>query len=105
MSENKISVKDEGPLKGYQSPEALKAATAKPKEAEEGEVSGEVGSEPVEKAAPGDVREDPMRIVRVKSRTYIPPFIYGKKRYKLEAGRETTIPLGVKRHLEEKGLL
>lgn len=108
--DKKISVQDDGPTRGFQSSEAREAATAaaKPLVEDAGELGsaecGDVMEAKAEQQAP-DTREDPMRMVRVRSRAYVPPFRYGNKRYTLPAGKEVLVPLIVRRHLEEKGLL
>jgi len=101
-----ISVKDEGPLKGFQSKDALEVATAKPPEEEQSEpLAALIDGEPTPKVDAGKEYAESMRNVKVRSRTYIPPFRYGKNTYTLPANKDVLVPLVVRRHLEEKGLL
>lgn len=106
---NQIKVKDGGPQRGFQSPEAQAAHEASVTQNVEDSgaepASAEVGDDTPKGPAPGDTREDPSRMVKVRSRTYVAPFRYGTKRYSLPAGKEVLVPLAVKRHLEEKGLV
>ena len=86
---------------GFQSSEALAASQTRPLDLSgEEPISGEVTPPtPVEV----ERAEDPDRMVRVRSRQYIAPFRYGTKMYQVPANQPTLLPLGVKRHLEEKG--
>lgn len=97
---------EKGSHRGFQSAAAAKAAV-KPESTEDEDqtpVDAEVSR--VVQTAPSPVEvADTMRMVEVRSRTYIPPFWYGKKQYSLQANKTHVIPLAVKRHLEEKNLL
>ena len=98
--------------RGFQSKEAMQAAVkprvgpsdedsdAEPPTAEVADYTEQRKPQPAR-----SVEEDPMRMVRVRSREFIPPFFYGKKQYSLPAGKDVLLPLAVKRHLEEKNLL
>ena len=114
MSEHKmkqslaaITVKDEGPLKGFQSTEARDRALVPPPsedentEPESAEVEVRVSVAEVQKTDGNDANKP----VRVRSRQYIAPFRFGKKMYTLPANKEVVIPRAVKLHLEEKGLI
>lgn len=100
----------DGPHKGFQSAAALKAEEDRDRPSATGDepVSGLVNDE--EAPPPAEVaevkRDDPMRLVQVRARQNIAPFIYGKgKMYALKANQNTMIPICVRNHLEEKGLL
>lgn len=106
---SKVLVKEvkeaEGTLKGFQSDEALQAAKAKvfveeeevPKDKLESAV---VAGPPVPRGGTGMDR-----MVRVRAREFIPPFRFGPQMYSLKKGKECLVPVAVKLHLEEKGLL
>lgn len=81
--------------KGFQSPEALVKATTPPAE----------DDTPVAAQAEEAAADPMMRGVKVRSRTFIPPFRFGQKTLSLPANKECIIPLAAKLHLEEKGLL
>ena len=92
---------------GFQSSDAMakaQAAAAPPSEdGSEEAVSGEIHDNEAPKVSTPGL--DVTRMVTVRSRQNIPSFTYGKKRYQIDANRPTTIPLAVRMHLEEKGLL
>ncbi len=95
--------------RGFQSRDAM-AAAVKPHQAPhvEGEaLSAEVADHNEVPSFPAakEEQEQQSRMVKVRSREYIPPFFYGKKQYSLPAGKDVLLPLYVRRHLEEKGLL
>jgi hypothetical protein len=93
----------EGPVPGgYQSKEALEASKQKMTEVTEEK------EKPKSALVAGELSEDNTglnRMVRVRSREYIPPFRYGPATYSLQKGKDCLIPLCVKQHLEEKNLL
>ena len=103
-----------GPLRGFQSPEALEGATKASSKAveDDGEphealVADEDDSPNVklteeERAA---TAAEMSKMVKVRARTFIPPFRYGKKTYTLPAGKEVLIPKCVQLHLIEKDLI
>lgn len=63
-------------------------------------VMGEVGASLPDK---GEVL--PVQMVTIRSRQKIEPFTYGDKRYALRPGQPTLVPIHIKNHLIEKGLL
>jgi hypothetical protein len=95
-----------GPHKGFQSEEAYAAANRPDEEEEDedkqfdGEITGTSREVPKLKRA-----FDPEKKVAVRSRTDIRPFTFGKKTYQIKANQTTLIPICVRAHLEEKGLL
>jgi len=95
--------------RGFQSKEAMQAATqpvVSDEEPPEIPPLAECADLQEERRPPAQrMNEDPMRLVRVRSREYVPPFRYGPKMYTLPAGKDVLLPLAVKRHLEEKNLL
>jgi len=94
--------------RGFQSKEALEKATAKPDEGDGEVLSGLIEESETEKADQEEiaaVQADQMKLVKVRSRTFIAPFRFGPKQYTLPANKEVLIPKCVKAHLEEKGLL
>ena len=96
--------------RGFQSRDAMAAAVKPHQMAHEPEnedpPSAEVADSSEDRPRPQRAeQEDPMKMVRVRSREYIAPFFYGKKQYSLPAGRDVLLPLCVKRHLEEKNQL
>jgi hypothetical protein len=97
----------DGPVPGFQSKEARDVAHAKPEEEDPNAEPGLAEVEVPKAPTPADKAEvaESMRMVKVRSRTFIPPFRYGPKMYTLPANKEVLIPLCVKRHLEEKQML
>jgi hypothetical protein len=91
---------------GYQSEDAAHAAAPK-KEEIDTQVHSAVVADPNEtRVLPAvDQSEDASRMVKVRTRQHIPLFRFGPQSYQLEPNKEYLVPLFVKRHLEEKGLL
>ena len=89
---------------GFQSAEAHKLANRAPEEPDDTPVQGEVSSDEAQVVAEVQT-EDYARQVTVRSREYIAPFRYGNKMYTIPANKPTLVPLYVRRHLEEKGLI
>lgn len=98
------------PTRSYQSEDAAKKAAER--------AAGTDAVDPNAEAVLGDIsasavaampevreRDDEMRPVKVRSRVTIEPFRYGNRMYTIAKNKETVIPLCVRNHLEEKGLL
>lgn len=96
-----------GPLGGFQSKDALDASAPEEEDDEDEGADAPLAEVLVTAAKEKKATrvEDPMRLVRVRSRTYIAPFFYGPKQYSLPANKVVMLPVCVKRHLEEKMLL
>ena len=78
---------------------------AGPREDPSGEaVLGEVVGDRAPSTTPVE-HDDEMRLVKVRSRVNIEPFKFGKKTYAVQKNKETLLPLCVRSHLEEKGIL
>ena len=90
--------------KGFQSKAALDATKKKPVEEDDDPKSAVIDADSDTPALSGVTYEDQMRPVKVRSRTFL-EFRYGPKRYALQPNKDCIVPLAVKRHLEEKGLL
>lgn len=98
---------DDGPgpvPRGFQSQEAADAdAQRRSLETADGArrplTPGEVGGSLVDKA------DEPEAMCTVRSRKYIEPFRFGQRTFTLKANTPTRIPVVVRTHLEEKGLL
>lgn len=94
--------------RGFQSSEAMAKATASEDEADsDTEVkSGLVNDAdlPPDHVSAKTERDEQTKMVRVRVRQFV-MFKYGPNQYKLDANKETLVPMFIKRHLEEKGLL
>lgn len=103
--EDDADVTDSPVTRGFQSNEAREVAMAKNKGEEASDLPPVNGL--VDTALIGQrVGEDPMKkMVKVRSNKFVAPFRFGGVSYTLPEKRETIIPLAVKKHLEEKGIL
>ena len=94
--------------KGFQSANAMEAARVKVavEDPSDEPMLAEVSlPEVVAKVATPEEIADSQKLVRVRSRTYVEPFFYGKKQYSLPAGKDVLIPRCVQQHLQDKGIL
>lgn len=107
MSEGKAKIqveRTEGDFKGFQSKEAREVTLAKPKAADDEEPKSAIVDGDLDDVM-GSGASGQMKPVKVRARSYIEPFRFGPNTYTLPAGKEVLVPLAVKQHLEEKGLL
>jgi len=106
----KAMVKPGAPVthKGFQSAAALEASIPK---TEEEDPNAEPKSALVadELGVPDEVDLEDVaastKLTKIRSRQAIQAFRYGTQTYAIPANKDVLVPLCVKRHLEEKGLL